>query len=108
ILKVQVNRLIADLLDKIGTPVPLQARRIQCIEQALKCVPGNLPNKIHQGWCPLANRCENFFSSSRVAGIAPCHDAHLLEMMLLRKHWCRWHMMEAKPAIDVFRRSHDE
>src|SRR5215213_9565664 len=71
-------------------------------------MPGDLPDKVHQRRCPLANRREDLLRVLQITGVAPGHDGDFLKMMLLREHRHRWHMVKAEPAVDFFRCTHDE
>ena len=73
-LHVQLDGLVAQLLDEIGPPVPLQAGRIERVEDRLQGRMGHRADMIEDGFPELPYRLESLFRFADGRGAAP-HDA---------------------------------
>ncbi len=58
VLHMQIDRLLTQVCEEVGLPVPLQARWVQRIEQALQNRPRDRPGKVHCRGAKGTNRFE--------------------------------------------------
>src|SRR6266496_4238492 len=93
------NRFVAQLIDKIGAPIPLQPRGIQRVEHALQRRLRQRTYKIESRLLESADGLEWFFGFRLRAGIRPNHAAHFFHVKMLRKRWCRRHGEKREKAI---------
>src|SRR5262249_56165325 len=61
-LHVQRNRCVAQLIDEVSAPVPLQTRWIQGIKQALECWIRQRADQIERRWQEAADGLESCLS----------------------------------------------
>src|SRR3974390_3444349 len=92
---------------KIGLPVPLQARRIETIEQTLQCRMRNRADHVERWYLKAPNRLENLLRLFDRARVAPHDAAHLLVVQMLGKRRPRRDGEESKETIDVIGRLRD-
>src|SRR6266516_854859 len=108
VLHMQINRLLTQVGEEVGLPVPLQARWIQRIEQALEHRPRDRPGKVHYRGAKGTNWFEKLVGLVQRAAAAPHDRAHLLQVKLFWEGWGRWHRDKREPAIDLFGSVQDE
>ena len=58
VLHMQIDRLVTQVVEEVGLPVPLQTRWVQRIEQALQNRPRDRPGKVHRWRDVGTNRFE--------------------------------------------------
>src|SRR5262245_64734390 len=101
---VQRNRFVAQLIDEVSPPVPLQPRGIQGIKQALERWIRQRANQIER-WRPeAADGLEGGLRLLVPAGIAPHNPTHRLVVQMVREGWPRRYGQEREEAIDIVRR----
>ncbi len=109
VLGVPRDRLVAQLLDEIGPPVPLQARRIQRIEQAVHApAAASRPGDRAAACRPSASAWWPPPPGSPGPVHDPHHAAHLLQVQVLRKHRRRRNRQKREEAVHVLGRVEDE
>src|SRR4029077_9227157 len=79
------DRVIAQLIHKIGAPVPLQARRIKGVEHALQSWLGQRTYKIERGFLESPNRLECLLCFLLRPGVCPDNAAHFFHVQMFRK-----------------------
>ena len=84
VFQVQGNGLVAEFVEEVGAPVPLQPGRVERIEQAVQHREGDRPGHIHRRRAKFPNRFEDFLGLVDAAGVAPGDHAHLLQVVLAR------------------------
>src|SRR4030095_15965752 len=80
VLQVQLDRLIAQLVDEIGSPVPLQAWRIEGVEHAFENRVGHWPNKVQGRRAKPTNGSKRLLRLLKWPGVTPHDPTHLLIM----------------------------
>src|SRR5438477_11828025 len=104
----QINRLLTQVGEEVGLPVPLQARWIQRIEQALQNRPGDRPGKVHGRGAKGTNGLEKLLGLLLRRGGTPHDHAHFLQVKLFWEEWSGWHCNEPEPAVDLLGSAQDE
>src|SRR5215510_16398654 len=107
-LHVQRNCCVAQLIDEVSAPVPLQTRWIQGIKQALECWIRQRADQIERRRPEAADGLEGCLSLLLPAGIAPHNPAHRLVVQMFREGWPRRYAQESEEATDIFRRLGDK
>src|SRR5262249_34905580 len=108
ILQVQFNHLIAQLVHKVSSPIPLEAWRIEGVEHALEDRLRHRANKIQGRSAKPTNGPERLLCFLKRSGITPDDPTHVLIVEGLRKRRSRWKNKKRKEAIKFLRRSNDE
>src|SRR5215470_3939385 len=107
-LHVERNGCVAQLIDEVRAPVPLQTWWIQGIKQALERWIRQRANQIER-WRPeAAAGLEGGLSLLWPAGIAPHNATHRLVVQMFREGRPRRDGQESDEAINIFRRLGDK
>src|ERR1700722_18041443 len=97
------NRLIRNFGHKISSPIPLQPRRIDGVEHALKRRKRHRSRQFKLRRPKLPYRSKNVFNLVQGTAVRPDNSAHCLAVQLLRKRWSRRHLQEGEKAVQLFR-----
>src|SRR5271166_6184650 len=97
----QRDGFVREGMHEIGLPIPLQARRIERIEQTLEDRMRNRADHVERRSLEAPDRLEHLLRLLYRSGVAPHDAAHLLVVQMLGKRWPRRHGEENKEAIDV-------
>src|SRR5438034_3393053 len=108
VLDMKIDRLLTQVFEEVGLPIPLQARRVERVEETLEHRPRDRPGEIHRRRDAGANWLEQRVGLLQRAAVAPHDRTHLLEVKLLRERWRRWHRDKREPAVDLFGSVQDE
>src|SRR5438552_926046 len=95
------NRVIAQLIEEIGAPIPLQTRWIKGVEHSLQRRMRNRPYKIERGFLESADRLESFFCFVLNSGVRPDYAAHFFHVQMFGERRCRWHGEKCKEATQI-------
>ena len=93
------DRVVAQLIDKIGTPIPLQPRRVQRVEHALQRRLRQRTYKIESRLLESADGLECFFGFRVRPDIRPNHAAHFFHVQVFGERRCRRHGEKREKAI---------
>src|SRR5262245_40588971 len=107
-LHVERNSCVAQLIDEVSAPVPLQTRWIQGIKQTLEGWIRQRADQIERWWPEAADGLESCLSLLLSAGIAPYNTTHRLVVQMFREGWPRRYSQESDEATDIFRRLGDK
>ena len=108
VLEMRRDGRVADLFEEVGPPVPLQAGRVEAIEQALHCGERHRPHVIQRGFADAAHGFGGLIRLLGRRGRAPDDPAHLLVMQVRREQGHGRHGQEGEEAAHVLRRLGDE
>ena len=100
--------LIAHRFHEVRFPVPLQARWIEPVEQALQRRVGQGADQIQCRFEKAAGRLQRLRSLARPAAVAPHNGAHLAHVQVFRKYRDRGNREEGKKPAQLLRRLRDE
>src|SRR6266487_2063390 len=92
---------IAQRIEEIGAPIPLEARRIEGIEHTLQCGMGNRSYKIERRLLEGTDGLESLFCLLLRSRVRPDYAAHFFHVQIFRKRRCRWHSKKCKEAIKI-------
>ena len=99
------NRFIAQLIHKIGTPIPLQPRGIQRVEHALQRRLRQRTYKIESRLLESADGFKCFFGLALWPGTGPNYAAHFFHVQMFRERRRGRHGKKSKKAIQIIRSS---
>src|SRR2546430_16456201 len=99
----EINRLLAQIGEEVGLPIPLQSGWVERVEETLEYRPGNRPGEVHRQGAKGANGFEAFVGLLQWAIVTPDNRAHLLEVNLLWEGQRGWHRNKPEPAVNLFR-----
>src|SRR5205823_3854665 len=91
----EINRLLAQIGEEVGLPIPLQSGWVERVEETLEYRPGNRPGEVHRQGAKGANGFEAFVGLLQWASVTPDNRAHLLQVKLLWEGWRGWHCNKA-------------
>ena len=104
----QGNGFVGERAYEIGLPVPLQARRIETIEQTLQHWMRNRADHVKRGSLEAPDRLEHLLRPPERSCVAPHYSAHLLVVQMLREGRPWRDGVESKEPIDVIGRLRNE
>lgn len=103
-----VDRLVGDLVEEVASPVPLQPRRVESVEEAVEHGVRHRRHELEGRRARLPNGCERLGVLVGIAGVAPHDPAHILHVDLLRERRPGRHHQEGEEAVEVFRSLREE
>src|SRR6266571_3571950 len=77
VLHMQINRLVTQVGEEVGLPVPLQARWVYRVEQALQNRPRDRPGEVHRWGAKGTNWFEKLVGLLQRRAGTPYDRAHL-------------------------------
>src|SRR5271170_3616982 len=107
-LYVKGDRLVAQLIDKVSLPIPLQIRWIEVVERALQHRVRHRLDSVKCRRTKIADRLERGVKAIFGPGVTPDYSAHTLQVEMLWKRRHGRHCQECKDAIHILRRARDE
>jgi hypothetical protein len=108
-LGVELHRLVGDLRDEVGAPVPLVALRVQLVEGALQGRVRHRRGAVQQRFRQrVQHRRHRVRRVLLGTGPAPDDTAHLAHVELLRERRCGRHRGEREEAVQVARGAGEE
>src|SRR6266568_2735132 len=87
---VRRDRFVAQVIHKIGTPIPLQTRRIQSVEHALQSGLRQRTYKIEGGLLKSTDGPKCFFGFRLRPSIGPNDTAHFLHVKMFGERRGGW------------------
>src|SRR6266480_62874 len=97
------NRVITQLIEEIGAPVPLQTRRIEGIEHTLYRRMGNRSYKIKRRLLECPDWFECFFRFLLRSNVRPDYAAHFFHVQMFGEWRSWWDSEKGEEAIQIIR-----
>src|ERR1700730_17298099 len=101
------NGPVAQLIHKVGPPIPLQTRRVQRVEHALQSWLRQRANKIERVFFERTDGFERFFRFLLRTDVCPDHPAHFFQVQMFGKRSDGRHCEKGKKTIQIIRRGRD-
>src|SRR5262249_14262176 len=102
------NCVVADLVHKIGAPIPLQTGRIKRVEHALQRRMRDRTYKIERWFLESAYGLERFFRFFVRSSVRPDDAAHFFHVQMFGERWSWRNGEQGEKATQIIGRGRDE